>query len=432
MKHSLEHHLSRMLGVTIVLAGLLAGAISFWFAYDEAQQFQDDTLRQIATMARANLLDQHNPADSTVRNTDIDPEVRVMVMALPPAGEAAAWLPVNLKPGFQTVNRPDGTWRVFVRLQDGSGVAVGQATEARNEIAINSALRTLLPLLILLPLLVWFAVRIVRNELASVRILAQTLDAQPADNPAMLPETGCPDEITPFIRSINRLLERTRRLMADQRRFIADAAHELRSPLTALSLQAQNLEKATTLEAIRDRVVPLKEGIERGRRLTEQLLSHTRSQVGTANRQPVKLTRLLRELIAEYIPLAEAENIDVGMEGDEDIVLHTDPQMLLLVLRNALENSLRYTPAMGEITLRCYVENDDVVVDVRDSGPGIPIAEHERVFDPFYRIAGSDGDGSGLGLAIARDAATRMGGIVTLHEREDASGLVFRYRQRAN
>jgi two-component system, OmpR family, sensor kinase len=290
-------------------------------------------------------------------------------------------------------------------------------------------LRALLPLLLLLPLLVWLAVRIVRRELAPVRTLAQTLDAQPADNPAALSETGCPDEITPFVRSINRLLERVRLLMADQRRFIADAAHELRTPLTALSLQAQNLRKAATLEDMLDRAAPLKEGIERSRRLTEQLLSHARSQVGPPSSQLVNVAKLLRDLIAEYIPLAREKNIDVGMDGAEDLSLYADPQMLLLVLRNALENALRYTPANGEITLRYRVENDDAVIEVIDSGPGIPGSERERVFGPFYRIAGIPGTGSGLGLAIARDAATRIGGRVSLHESKNAPGLIFEYRQ---
>ena len=431
MKHSLQNQLSRILSVAIVAAGLLAGALSFWMAYGEAQEFQDDTLRQIAAMASKGLLQGSDPASSKLQYPNIDPEVRVVVMTLPPDGKAAAWLPHNLKPGFQTLHKPDGDWRVFVRMKNGAGAAVAQATEARNEIAINSALRTLLPLLLLLPLLVWLAVRIVRKELYPVRALAQTLDAQPAGDPAQLPEAGCPDEIIPFIRSINQLLERTRLLMADQRRFIADAAHELRTPLTALSLQAQNLAKVASTEEMRERVAPLKEGIERSRRLTEQLLSHARNQVGTPDLQGVDVAKLLRQLIAECIPLAEAKHIDVGMEGDEGMTLDSDPQMLLLVLRNALENALRYTPEHGEVTLRYRIEGTDAVIEVADSGPGIPAGDRERVFDPFYRIAGSGGTGSGLGLAIARDAATRLGGSVSLHQREQGDGLVFRYRQPA-
>lgn len=432
MKHSLQNHLSRILGLTIVAAGLLAGALSFWLAYGEAQEFQDDTLRQIASMAGTGPLRGSSPTASKLQNPDIDPEVRVVVMTLPPTGEAAAWLPPDLKPGFQTIQKPDGDWRIFVRLKNGAGAAVAQATEARNEIAINSALRTLLPLLLLLPLLVWLAARIVKKELAPVRILAATLDAQPADNPAALPADGCPDEITPFIGSINQLLERTRRLMAEQRRFIADAAHELRTPLTALFLQAQNLDKAATLEDMRNRIAPLKDGIERSRRLTEQLLSHARSQVSPPSAQQVDIPRLLRGLLAECIPLAEAKHIDLGMDGNEALVVDTDPHMLTLVLRNGLENALRYTPGGGEITLRYRIDHPDVVIEVIDSGSGIPADERERVFDPFYRIAGTPGTGSGLGLAIARDAATRIGGIVSLHERTDASGLIFQYRQPLN
>jgi two-component system OmpR family sensor kinase len=139
---------------------------------------------------------------------------------------------------------------------------------------------------------------------------------------------------------------------------------------------------------------------------------------------------MARELIVEYLPLAEASTIDLGLEDAGNIILTAEHQTLRLVLKNALDNALRYTPPHGEVTLRLYADDGDAVIEVVDTGPGIPAAERERVFDPFYRIEGAGGDGSGLGLSIARDAAVRLGGTVSLHDRRDESGLVFRYRQR--
>lgn len=425
MSRSLERHLSRTLALSIVLAGVVAGVVSFGFAYREAQEFQDDTLRQVAA-----LVDPEGPGGPSRQASDL--EARVVVFRLPAdAGAAsAAWLPAQLDPGFHTVDSRDGRWRVFVRdTTRGEGVAVAQATEVRDDMAIDSALRTLAPLLVLLPLLVWLTVRIVRKELAPVRRLAQSLDAQSAQRPQPLPDADLPQEIAPFVRAINRLLARVSRLMGEQRRFIADAAHELRSPLTALSVQAQNLENAATLDAMRERVLPLREGIERARRLTEQLLSLARTQAAPAASTRIDVSKMARELLADYQPLAEARAIDLGMEENAKLVLTAEAETLGGVLRNALDNALRHTPAQGEVTLRLYSEAGEAVIEVVDSGPGIPAAERERVFEPFHRVEGVGGEGSGLGLTIARDAAARLGGTVSLHERSGGNGLIFRYRQ---
>jgi two-component system OmpR family sensor kinase len=436
MNRSLERHLTRTLGMIIVLIGLGAGLVSFILAYQEAQEFQDDTLRQIAALTDVHQLDagRRSPINiNTPPSVDSDPENSVVVVHLSPGAvpSAAAWLPLNIRTGLHTVNSPQGDWRVFVRqTNDGERIAVAQMTEVRDEAASDSALRTLVPLGMLLPLLIWLITRIVRNEFAQVRLLAQKLDEHPPERPTTLPDAGLPDEITPFVRSINGLLQRIVRLMGEQRRFIAEAAHELRSPLTALSLQAQNLEKVETLEAMRERVLPLRAGIERARRLTEQLLNLARSQASLPVLETVDVSKMARELIAEYLPVAEARGIDLGLDGTENSCLFADPYALRLVLKNALDNALCYTPPSGEVTVRVYTENDDTVIEVNDSGPGIPAAERERVFDPFYRIEGSSDNGSGLGLAIARDAAARLGGTVSLHDRSDGPGLVFRYRQK--
>lgn len=338
------------------------------------------------------------------------------------------WFKHDLPPGLHTLNTGAEQVRIFV----GSGqirTVVVQPTEARDEIAINSALRTLIPLLLLLPMLVWLIVRIVRSQLAPITSLAKTLDEQSAHHPSQLQSNELPREILPFVYAINRLLERINHLMGQQRRFIADAAHELRSPLTALSIQAQNLMNAESLEAMRERVPPLRDGIERARQLTEQMLSLARTQAGTGSDSTVNVSIMARELIAEYLPLAEARRIDLGLDEIAPLSLRAEPDALRLIFRNALDNALKYTPVGGEVTLRLLPNDKDDVIEVVDNGPGIPFTERERIFDSFYRIPGASGDGSGLGLAIAREAANRLGGTVSAHARQEGSGFVFRYRQ---
>ena len=318
--------------------------------------------------------------------------------------------------------------RVFVRGGLMRTIVV-QPTEARDEIALNSALRILIPLLLLMPMLIWLIVRIVRSQLTPIASLARRLDEQSAHHPNQLQSDDLPQEIIPFVHAINRLLERINQLMGQQRRFIADAAHELRSPLTALSIQAQNLMHGDTLDVMRERVPPLRDGIERARQLTEQLLSLAGTQAGLEGASMVNVPVMARELIAEYLPLAEARHIDLGLDEVALLSLRTEPDVLRLILRNALENAMKFTPEGGEVTLRLLSDNDEAVIEVVDNGSGIPVPERERVFDPFYRIPGTSEEGSGLGLAIAREAANRLGGTVSVYGRQEGSGLVFRYRQ---
>jgi two-component system OmpR family sensor kinase len=326
--------------------------------------------------------------------------------------------------------------RVFVHAAGQDRIAVAQSTDLRDESAINSALLTLLPLLVLVPLLVALVSHIVRREIAPLRRLSAVLDAQSAEEPRPLPEKDIPEEAASFVAAINRLLGRVNKLIGHQRRFIADAAHELRSPLTALSVQARNLEQAASLEKVRERIAPLKAGIERARHLTEQLLDLAKSEAGggegTKSGGEIDVALLARDLIAQRLPEAGQRGLDLGLEQRAPATLRGSEAALRLILKNALENALRYTPAGGEVTVRIAAEGDDVLIEVLDTGPGIPEAERERIFAPFYRIAGSEGEGSGLGLAIARDAAARLGGLISLHGRTDRSGTVFRYRQKSS
>ena len=432
MKRSLQRQLSLVLGSAILCAGLLAAIASFRLAYSEAKEFQDDMLRQIAAMSAGSA---NSPAPITggqyLPDTALaDPESRVTILHLP-SDTRPDWLTNNLPAGLHTLNVGADHLRVFVR--DGSAgtrTVVFQLTDARDEIAADSAWRTLIPLLLLLPVLAWLIVRIIRHELAPITLLAKSLDEQPADRLHPLADHDIPREIAPFVHAINRLLGRVNHLMAQQRRFIADAAHELRSPLTALSLQAQNLRQADTLEDVQTRVAPLQAGIERARQLTEQLLTLARTQAEIHGEALVDVPTMARALIAEYLPMAEAKHIDLGLEEIARLVVRASPDTLRLILKNALENALKYTPEGGVVTLRLLSDVDTAMIEVVDNGPGIPAPERERVFDAFYRMPDSVGQGSGLGLAIAREAAVRSGGVVSLHDRAAGSGTIFRYRQK--
>lgn len=432
MKRSLQRQLSLMLGSVIVIAGLVAAIASFALGYSEAKEFQDDMLRQIASLNAsagvASWLPEGSPQSSPKIKLN-DPESRITIIHLP-RDERPDWLAADLRSGFRTVRAGTERLRVFI-LDGASGrrTVVMQPTEARDEVAVNSALHTLIPLLLLIPVLTVLIVRVVRRELAPITRLSRGLDEQPADHPQAIAADGLPEEITPFVQAINRLLERVNHLLGQQRRFVADAAHELRSPLTALSVQVQNLAHAGSLDAVGERVRPLQAGIERARQLTEQLLNLARAQAGSNGQTEVDVSLLARELIADLLPFAEGKGIDLGLDEITPLRIRGAPDAFRLIIRNALENALKYTPEGGEVTLRLRSGDQCTTIEVVDNGPGIPASERERVFDSFYRIPGNGSEGSGLGLTIVREAATRLGGTVSLHARREGSGLLFRYRQ---
>ena len=432
MNRSLQRHLSMVSAGVILLAGLIAAVASFSLAFADAREFQDDMLRQIAKLS---VISTSAPVPSLAHPSNAsnggitDPESLVSIFHLP--GDIAPdWLNRELSAGLHTLDTGSGKLRVFVRDgKNGMRTIVSQPTDVRDEIAINSAVRTLIPLLLLLPILAWLIAYIVRNELAPVMRLSRSLDEQPVERPRAISDADIPQEITPFVHAINRLLERVNKLMLQQRRFIADAAHELRSPLTALSLQAQNLKSAGSLDVVRERIVPLQEGIERARLLTEQLLSLARAQSGENADSDINVSTMARGLIADYLPLAEAKHIDLGIEEVAHLHLHAEAESLRMIIKNALENAIKYTPAGGKVTLRLLAENDNAVIEIVDNGPGIAAGEREQVFDPFYRIQDTTVAGSGLGLAIAREAAVRLGGTLSLHDVQEGGGLILRYTQ---
>jgi len=251
LKNSLQFKLSAWLAVVILGVALAAGVFSFGAAFQEANELQDDQLRQIAALVRRQHLPVTNPAD-TIDATELDIESLVVLQVLGEPGGLAPTVtgknipfPVTMKDGIQSVTVDDQSWRVVVRTLDGgTRIVIGQQTSVRDEIARDSALRTLLPFVILIPILLLLVGELIRQMLKPVKDLAQELDNRSQQDLRELSEIHVPNEIQPFVIAINNLLSRVKRSMSDQRRFLADAAHELRTPMTALALQTERLESS--------------------------------------------------------------------------------------------------------------------------------------------------------------------------------------------
>ena len=495
LSQSLQFRLARAISLAVAAMATVAGILSFRATLDEVHEFQDEILEQAAELlgpesgqATASL-----PVQGCLQ-TDDDEEGLIIqrLPALPKDGqdrkdrkqssatdtntkdsltndEAATSsrpsdaarssgsrdkdedddddearclpLPATLKNGFHAFRHQNLEYRVYVhRLRDGSRIAVSQETRIRDQISRQSALYATLPLLLLVPVLLAVTLMLVRLMLRPLAELSRTVNARQEHDLQPLPKTDLPTELQPFVNAINGLLGRTSAAMESQRRFVADAAHELRSPLAALSLQAERLHAAPMSPEATERLETLQAGIRRSRHLLEQLLLLARAQnarwgqgqaAATAASAPaaVAVLPVMRRVLEDLLPLADQKGLNLGIsaapgatqdaEADERIRVSADEMALYTLLRNLADNAIRYTPAGGQIDLWVDRRGAEVVMAVQDNGPGIPAEERTRVVDPFYRVLGTGESGSGLGLSIVDTLVGNLKGRLRL---DDAVG----------
>lgn len=416
---ALQRRLQYWIAASLFSFALLASLWSGWTAFEEARELQDQQLQQIARLAVV-----HQVVLPPVASAEA--EHSIVLQHLGEAHAGSLPLPADLADGFHTLTLQAQRWRVYVHEQH---IAVSQRTEVRDELAWGSAWHTALPLLLLTPLLLGMVQVAIHRSFLPLQRLARQLDARDEHVTAALPTQGVPQEALAFINAINRLLQRLQQAMQQQRRFVADAAHELRTPVTALSLLAEHLGNAHTLAEYQTRLVPLQEGLQRLRHLVVQLLDLARLQgrnhVGFS---VVDLHALLQTTLTELHPLALAKAIDLGIVRSEPLRVQGQAEALQSLLRNAVENALRYTPEGGQVDIHLFAQASDAVLWVEDSGCGIPEADLAEVCKPFYRAANHAEAGNGLGLAISQEIATQHGGNIALQNRP-AGGLRFVYRQ---
>lgn len=428
LRHSLQWRLSLWLGVTILAVAAVAGTASFVLAFDDAIELQDGQLRQMAALLQGRHLTLA-PSLPSQGPFAVDRDAQVVIRLLPgaPAVTRDAESPLadlspDLPDGLHTLNSSGDSWRVLVTtLEPGTRAAVAQRIEARNEIAQDSARRTLTPLLMLVPVILALIVLLTRRMFRPLQRIATELDRRSELDLRPLPKQALPLEVQPFVTAINRLFVRVAQSVANQRRFVADAAHELRSPLTAMSLQAEHLAEAEMSGPARERLTVLRQGISRGGSLLEQLLTLARMQASNESpNTPISVLATYRRVLEELMPLADAKNIDITAEGTQDAMVWVCELDLFTLVRNLVDNAIRYTPRGGRVYLSVNAERSRTMLRIRDTGPGIPLDQRVRVFDRFYRLLGSEQVGSGLGLSIVQAIATRIGAEVHLAFSDEA------------
>jgi two-component system, OmpR family, sensor kinase len=283
-------------------------------------------------------------------------------------------------------------------------------------LARGAALRVVIPLLLLLPVLGAAIVGVVKSGLLPLQRIAVEVQRRDVHSLTPIAVTSLPQEVAPLVLELNRLLIRLHSAFQAQRAFIADAAHELRSPLTAVRLDLQLLDRAPDAAARQEARANLGAAVERTIHLLEQLLTLARNEPREepGDLSPIALETAAAEGVADTHALALARGIDLGLDAEPDVRVLGDRDALRTLVRNLVDNAVRYTPAGGRVQVRAVKTSQGAVLEVTDSGPGIPAADRERVFDRFYRRASAPQGGSGLGLAIVKAIADRHGARVTL------------------
>lgn len=441
MKSIRRHLLLWALGALSAGAAVLLGA-SYLVTLEELDEVFDENLKQVALAV----------ASHHAFGVDYTPRTRGELPALPERYElpplpepvrrrakfdyvTQAWtaagerrfasdptvqIPVLQRNGLSVLEASGESWHVYTVATPRGIAQAAQRVASRHLLAVETTVHMLLPAALVILLTGALLVVALRRGLQPLQRAADSVAARSERSLEAIGTAGFPREIHPLVRAIDGLMQRLSQAFRTQGQFVADAAHELRTPITALRLQLQLLERSRDEVQRAAALAQLRAGIERSQHLVQQLLQLSRVEpdAPAPGRETVDLAELAREVVAEASVRAEHRGIDLGADAAEPACLPGDREQLRVLLGNLVENAIRYSPSGSVVDVRAGADVHGLRLQVQDNGPGIPPAERERVFDRFYRgagvQAGSDAAGSGLGLAIVRAVAQRHGAEVAL------------------
>lgn len=419
MMRSLRIRLLLLLGVAIVVSTGVLFVTSFRAAMREANNLFDYHMEQMALALQDSAFQQaewYKPSTGDISDFDFviqiwtDDGVRVY------QSRPYRNLPEQGALGYSNVTLGNGDWRIY-GVQNGTRVIqVAQKTDVRRDRAISLAMHALwsvIPVSLVLFGVVWW---VVTAALSPLNRIGQDLANRNADSLAPVSDKGVPREVSLLVAELNSLLGRMSQALQSQQRFVADAAHELRSPLTALKLQVQTLARAKDDTARAQAVARLQGGVDRASRLVEQLLALARQDPlsETGEQKPIQLTTCIEQAAGDVAPIAMQRHIQLEYGAYAHAQTIGDAESVRVLVRNLLDNAVRYTPEHGRVRIDLTADDHAARLTVQDSGPGIPDEDRSRIFDRFYRVPGTSPTGSGLGLAIVKAIAERHDASVSL------------------
>lgn len=419
MMRSLRLRLLLSLGIAIAVVASLQFATSFHAAMEQANNLFDYHMQQMALALQDSSFERNRWRKfSSIDNEKFEFAVQVWTDRGARVYQSRKFkvLPQQGELGYSTVTLENGDWRIYAVENSGRQIQVSQRMEARRDRAISLALHALWPVLAAAVLLFATAWWVVHSALSPLKRIGRELANRNVDSLAPISNEHVPVEVSPLVAELNLLFTRVELALESQQRFVADAAHELRTPLTALKLQVQTLSRMKDDGGRTQAVNRLLGGVARASRLVEQLLSLARQDPLAQPRSfcVVSLTDCLEEAFSELRPLAASRQIALRLGEITQADILGDADSLLILLRNLLDNAIRYCPEHGRIQASVRAFDDTAVVTIDDSGPGIPLQDRERVFDRFYRVPGTVQSGSGLGLSIVKTIADRHQAAIAL------------------
>jgi two-component system, OmpR family, sensor kinase len=416
---SLQWRLLLVLTIVVTFIAIIGDILAYQTAFRETQDLQDAQLEQIAHLLdpRSAILRRDTQEDLNFpESARTLPKPRILAQTLDSpylnmlmGDDNAVKNLQQLQDGFHNFTTVARHWRVYILTRERERIIVAQRTAYRNHIAKDSALSVVWPFLILMPILWLFTAIWIRRLFRATQEMSTELTARSANDLSPLDTKHVPTEIRPFITALNRLFSQLQAAIEHDKKFISHAAHELRTPITALTIQIARFDEPDlSIHEQRKLIGQIKAGIARTKQLLTQLLSMARAQHQLQqhlipNNISTALMPLLRDLIAELLPLAEQKQQNLSVDINEDINLPISSNDLQTILKNILANAIKYTPAHGQICIQTKQPTDNqLALWIEDNGHGISEAERKLVFEPFYRILGNNESGSGLGLAIVK------------------------------
>jgi signal transduction histidine kinase len=405
--------------ILVALISLLAAGVTYRRVLNETSTLFDYQLRQMALSLRGQIsLAPRIEVPPDQGDTDFVIQIWDLFGARTYLSRRGLPMINQTVLGYADLSLRGEPWRAY-GLQTADGVIqIAQPLRVREELARAAAARVVIPLILLLPIMIAAVAWIVSRGLLPLRYV--TAEVQRRDARSLRPLSGenLPREIEPLVGELNRLLARLQKAFDTQRAFIADAAHELRSPLTALRLQLQLLDRAPDAPARGEARGRLGLAVERAIHLVEQLLTLARSdpQEPAGDLESIDLSAVAAQGVTDTHELAMARHIDLSLDAAPNTLVRGNGEALRTLVRNLVDNAVRYTPPHGTVQVRSRSSAGEALLEVTDSGPGIAAADRERVFDRFYRRAAAQESGTGLGLAIVKAIAERHNARVLLDE----------------
>lgn len=424
---SLSRSLILAFSLLLTLIGVLAAGFAYWSAQGETWDLLDLQQHQIARFvgdgSSLNVIEIALP--------DHESDEDYIVEVVYPDGRAtrrsstAVAIPNPSPEGFSAFDAGNTHWRLFTLSGADYITKVAQQTVVRDELATNAALGAAVPFLVAIPFSWWLVYWLVGLVIRRLTEVTRRVERRSPADTTPIRLDGVPSEARPLVEAMNGALSRLRSAIEQQKTFLSDAAHELRTPLAAVTLQVGNLKARVTDPEAAARIVDLERGVRRAAMVTDQLLRLARQEAEQLTpHDGVALDVLALDIIATFSPVADTKGVDLGFVRADAVTVPGNAADLRVMIECLVDNAIKYTTPGGEIDVAVCFYDETARLTVTDTGPGIPDELKDRVFDRFYRVTDTGVEGSGLGLAIARTVADRYGIHLEISNRRDQSGLI--------